>query len=369
MLRRHMEEGGISTTVTKPTIPGSRVLLGCRMRRQSPPLTTVPTVKMEGFVTPASPRVSTGSTVGRAAQPLTLGGSGACQGSAPVVEGTAHDGVLARLQHDIAVDELLDGSFAVSHQPAQAQLVPAGESGPENHDAQIQQVAVHRVRPPAPGGGEGAPVTRVMADPEEESSCCPRHPTPGTSARSGLGFQLKLEQTPRPGETAAGARPRALPPRGMAWGKRATCLGCFLGPGHCPCAAQLTCCPPGRGQTPERHAPTPSATSPSLAHWPCWGTCPAHAPRASPNGACRYPRSQNTCGEAGLSAGGLLCGCAALAPHPSTLQLTQPGAAGTRSSPASPWGRPALPAPPSPPCPIFCPFPPHKPLPPGHYRT
>lgn len=119
-------------------------------------------VKIKGFAASASPKVSASITVGRAAQPLTLGSGRACQGDAPVVEGTAHDSVLARLQHDVAVDELLDSSFAVSHQSAQAQLVSTGEGGPENHDAQIQQVTVHSVRSPVPGGGEGSHFTQVL---------------------------------------------------------------------------------------------------------------------------------------------------------------------------------------------------------------
>lgn len=68
----------------------------------------------------------------------------------PVVEGTADHGVLSWLQHHVAAHKLLHGTLAVRQQAAQGQLVPAAEGGSENHDAQVQQVAVHRV-----GASEG----------------------------------------------------------------------------------------------------------------------------------------------------------------------------------------------------------------------
>lgn len=60
----------------------------------------------------------------------------------PVVEGAAHHGVLPRLQHDVAADELLHRSLAVGQQAAQGELVAAAKGGPKHHDAQVQQVAV-----------------------------------------------------------------------------------------------------------------------------------------------------------------------------------------------------------------------------------
>lgn len=72
---------------------------------------------------------------------------------APVVEGTAHHGILAGLQHHVAVDELLDGALAVGQQAAQAQAAAASEGRAEHQDAQVQEVTVHRVGAPAAGGG------------------------------------------------------------------------------------------------------------------------------------------------------------------------------------------------------------------------
>lgn len=66
----------------------------------------------------------------------------------PVVEGAAHDRVLPGLQHHITAHKLLHRSLAVCQQPAQGQLVAAAERGAENHDAQVEQVAVGRVRTP-----------------------------------------------------------------------------------------------------------------------------------------------------------------------------------------------------------------------------
>lgn len=85
------------------------------------------------------------------------GGQWARRGGAPVVEGTAHHGVLAGLQHHVTVDKLLDSSLAVGQQAAQAQAATAAEGGSENQDAQVQEVAVSRVRAPTarPRRGHG----------------------------------------------------------------------------------------------------------------------------------------------------------------------------------------------------------------------
>lgn len=271
-------------------------------------------------------------------QPLTLCSSGARQRSAPVVEGTAHDGVLARLQHHVAVDKLLDSPFAVSHQAAKAQLVATGEGGPENHDAQIQQVAVHGIRPPVPRWGEGSHVTREL--PHRVQRPWVQSPSPALGAAPGSGVQAWVLAETRAtgvGEMPMEAHPQALQAQWIRHGVKRRydrdSPECFCLLWSLPAALvlpQLTCCPPGRGQTPGQHAPTPSAMSPSLVHWPCWGTCPAHAPHASLNGACRYPPSQNTCGEAVFSACGVFCSV----PLPSMLQVTQPRAAGTATPPA-----------------------------------
>lgn len=69
----------------------------------------------------------------------------------PVVEGTADNGVLPRLQHDIAADKLLHRSLAVRQQAAQRQLVAAAEGGAEDHDAEVQEVAVGCVGAPGEG--------------------------------------------------------------------------------------------------------------------------------------------------------------------------------------------------------------------------
>lgn len=74
----------------------------------------------------------------------------------PVVEGAADDRVLPRLQHHVTTHKLLDGPLAVGQQTAQDQLVAAAERSAEHHDAEVQQVAVGRVRAPgdeAAGGG------------------------------------------------------------------------------------------------------------------------------------------------------------------------------------------------------------------------
>lgn len=63
----------------------------------------------------------------------------------PVVEGAAHHGVLPWLQHHVTADKLLHRPLAVGQQTTQGQLVAAAEGGAENHDAQVQQVAVSGV--------------------------------------------------------------------------------------------------------------------------------------------------------------------------------------------------------------------------------
>lgn len=65
-----------------------------------------------------------------------------------MIEGAADNGVLPRLQHDIAADKFLHRSLAVSQQASQSQLVAAAEGGAEHHDAQVQQVAVGCVGAP-----------------------------------------------------------------------------------------------------------------------------------------------------------------------------------------------------------------------------
>lgn len=71
----------------------------------------------------------------------------------PVVEGAAHDGVLARLQHHVAADKLLHRPLAVSQQATQGQLVTAAKRGTKHHDAQVQQMTVGCVRTPAETSG------------------------------------------------------------------------------------------------------------------------------------------------------------------------------------------------------------------------
>lgn len=68
----------------------------------------------------------------------------------PVIKGTADDRILSRLQHHVTSYELLHRALAVCHQTTQDQLIPVPKRGPEDHDAQIQQVTVGRVR--TPGG-------------------------------------------------------------------------------------------------------------------------------------------------------------------------------------------------------------------------
>lgn len=68
----------------------------------------------------------------------------------PVIKGTADDRVLSRLQHHVTSYELLHRALAVRQQTSQDQLIPVPKRGPEDHDAQIQQVTVGRVR--TPGG-------------------------------------------------------------------------------------------------------------------------------------------------------------------------------------------------------------------------
>jgi hypothetical protein len=59
-------------------------------------------------------------------------------GRAPVVEGTAHHGILAGLQHDVTVHELFDSPFTVGQEAAQAQAATTAKGGPEHQDAQVQ---------------------------------------------------------------------------------------------------------------------------------------------------------------------------------------------------------------------------------------
>lgn len=66
----------------------------------------------------------------------------------PVVKGAAEDGILARLQHDIAAHEPPHRAAAVSQQAAQRQRAGAVVGDPKHQHAQIQQVALCRV--PAP---------------------------------------------------------------------------------------------------------------------------------------------------------------------------------------------------------------------------
>lgn len=84
---------------------------------------------------------------------------GAWRARAPVVEGTAHHGVLAGLQHDVTVDELLDRTLAVRQETAQAQAAAAAKGRTEYQHAQVQEVAVHRVGAPAARrGSQGVPL-------------------------------------------------------------------------------------------------------------------------------------------------------------------------------------------------------------------
>lgn len=82
----------------------------------------------------------------------TLTGSGWTPRAAdihlPVVEGAADNSILPWLQHHITADKFLHRSLAVGHQAAQSELVAAAEGGAEDHDAQVQQVAVGRVGAP-----------------------------------------------------------------------------------------------------------------------------------------------------------------------------------------------------------------------------
>lgn len=71
-----------------------------------------------------------------------------------MVKGAADNGVLPRLQHDVAAHKLLHRSLAVGQQAAQSQLVAAAERSAEHHDAQVQQVAVGGVRAPGEEVGE-----------------------------------------------------------------------------------------------------------------------------------------------------------------------------------------------------------------------
>lgn len=160
-----------------------------------------------------------GAVVGRAGGrggegSVTLCGSwGAHRGGAPVVEGTAHHGVLAGLQHHVTVDKFFDSSLAVGQQAAQAQAATAAEGGSEHQDAQVEEVAVCRVCTPAarPGRGHGQhpQAHSLPLPPPTHPPALPTHPTQCSS-------------------------PTLSPP----W----------------PTAAP-TCCPPGRGQTPGTHAP------------------------------------------------------------------------------------------------------------------
>lgn len=66
----------------------------------------------------------------------------------PVVKGAAEDGILARLQHDIAAHESPHRAAAVSQQAAQRQRAGAVVGDPKHQHAQVQQVALCCV--PAP---------------------------------------------------------------------------------------------------------------------------------------------------------------------------------------------------------------------------
>lgn len=112
------------------------------------------------------------------------GGQWARRGGAPVVKGTAHHGILAGLQHHVTVHKLLDSSLAVGQQAAQAQAATAAEGGSENQDAQVQEMAVSRVRAPTarPRRGHGQHWLSVALLPHSLTLSCfhksPRYTCP-----------------------------------------------------------------------------------------------------------------------------------------------------------------------------------------------